>query len=326
VATAARPQGVLRPGDSLSDLLPGMGQVNPAASYLWDLSESGRRSMRARLERAVRYLRPGATVATFAWETLRFEHVKYIKARLLADKASASTVNLTLAALRQTARIACDAGLISPADLHAILRVPGVRHEALPPGRMLSRREIARLFKMCARDSGARGRRDAALLALLYGAGLRRDEAGALPSEAFDPQAGALRLRGKGGRTAALPLPLGAARALRDWIAVRGRSAGPLLAPVTQTGKIERGRGLSGQAVYLVVKRMARAARVMPFTPHDLRRTYISEMLSLTDGSTAQKLGRHASFTTTRRYDRRDERQMASAVRLLPVPYSPPGD
>jgi integrase len=280
--------------------------------------------MRARLERAVRYLRPGSAVATFDWSSLRFEHVKYVKARLLTDGASAPTVNLTLAALRQTARLARESGLISGDDLDAILRVPGVRHEALQRGRMLSRREVARLFESCARDRSARGRRDAALVALLYAAGLRRDEAGALPFDAFDSRAGLLRLRGKGGRAATLPLPDAAARALRDWTAVRGRSSGPLLAPVSQKGEVGRGQGLTGQAVYAVCRRLARSARVMPFTPHDLRRTYISEMLSITDGSTAQKLGRHRDFTTTRRYDRRGERAMAAAVRRLPVPYSTP--
>jgi hypothetical protein len=49
-----------------------------------------------------------------------------------------------------------------------------IRGSRLPKGRRLTEHELARLFQACAADRRATERRDAAMLALLYGAGLRR--------------------------------------------------------------------------------------------------------------------------------------------------------
>jgi hypothetical protein len=59
-------------------------------------------------------------------------------------------------------------------------------------------------------------------------------------------------------------------------------------------------------------------------TPHDLRYTFISELLSTTDSETAQRLARHANFATTCGYSRRGERPQREAVERVYVPYQRP--
>ena len=305
-------------GDYLSDL------DSRAGAYLTRIAESGRRSMRSRLDRAARIILTGSGVETFPWGDLSYEDVVRVRTRLSMEGLSAATINLTLVALRRVAREARRLKVMTPEAEAAIREVETVRAESVLRGRMLTPGERRHLFAACARDAGARGRRDACIVALLLGAGLRRDECAGLPPEAVEESGRRLRVTGKGGKQTVLPLHAEAARAVCDWLRVRGRCAGPLLAPVSWSGRVRAGLSLSGQDVYRAVLRLAAEAGIPRCTPHDLRRTFISELLDKTDEFTAQRLARHANSSTTGRYDRRGEREAERAVRSLYVPYVRP--
>jgi site-specific recombinase XerC len=295
---------------------------DPAAVYLASLQPSGRASMLGRLLAVAAML--GAEVETVEWTALRYEHVAAIKARLQERGHAPASINCTLAALRGVGRAAWRLGTISAENYERIRSVPAVRGERLPAGRGLTCGEVAALLEACLRDETPAGRRDAAIIALLFGAGLRRSEAASVERDAYNAETGELRILGKGNKERILYLTNGAAAAVEDWLRVRGDVAGPILLPINKGGRIQL-RPMNSQGIYDALRKRAAEARVKPFSPHDGRRSFISDLLDAgADIAAVQRLAGHADVSTTARYDRRGEAAKRKAASLLHLPYSRP--
>ena len=98
--------------------------------------------------------------------------------------------------------------------------------------------------------------------------------------------------------------------------------SGPLLCPVNKGGRILESSGMTPTALFKRLKRRAVQAGISDCSPHDLRRTFISELLDAgADIAVVQRLAGHASPDTTSRYDRRGERAQRRAASMLHVPY-----
>ena len=297
---------------------------HPVVVYLASLSEGSRRSMRASLENIARFLSNGEAGAFgLAWQELRYQHTALVRSRLSAAYAPA-TANKMLSALRGVLKECFRLGYMTAED-HARARdLAPVRGSSLPPGRSLSHGEIRRLFEACTEDDKRRrGARDAALVAVLYGCGLRRGEAASLDLSDYDPESGELKVRGGKGRKDRIAYASGgAADAVEAWLGVRGDEEGPLFYPINKGDRIQR-RKMTDQAIYNILRRLGGEIRTKNFSPHDMRRTFIGDLLDAgADLSAAQQLAGHANVQTTARYDRRGERAKKRAASLLHVPYS----
>jgi site-specific recombinase XerD len=286
---------------------------NPAAVYLARLALGSRRTMHRALDTCAALLTSGrADALSCDWPALR---------SLLAARYAAATANKHLAALRGVLRECGRLGLMTPEEERRAASLPGVRGSTLPRGRALSAGELRALFGACA-DGTPAGARDAALCAVLYGCGRRRVEAVALALADVEPETGAITVRvGKGNKQRVVYAANGGGAALRAWLAVRGDKPGPLFWPIDRRGRLTP-RQLSDQAVLLILRRRAARAHVAGFSPHDLRRSMISDLLDAgADISTVQRLAGHANVTTTQRYDRRGEASKRTAASLIHVPY-----
>lgn len=325
-ATPARPALRLVPPHSTAPgALTTLDALNPARRYLATLSSASRRSMRANLQRVARLLK--VPFEGVPWHMLRAPHIEALRAAMQDGRLSPATVNATLAGLKGVARQAFALHAISSDDYQLICEVRGVRGSRAPAGRALDVREVAALLDACGRDNSPAGSRDACLLALLAGAGLRRAEAVSLDLSDWRARAHALRVRGKGDKERIVYFEDGGARrALLNWLKVRGEEPGPLLLPVDRAGRVERHR-LTGQAVYKALRKRGREAGIRRrFSPHSLRRFFASHLLEQGAGigEVSELLG-HASIETTAIYDRRGERAKQKAARLIRLPYSSGG-
>ncbi|WP_176203496.1 tyrosine-type recombinase/integrase, partial [Salmonella enterica] len=104
-----------------------------------------------------------------------------------------------------------------------------LRGSRLPRGRALPPEEIRALFEACETDKSSLGVRDAAMLAVLLGCGLRRSEAVGLDLHDVVTEERALRVLGKGNKERLSYMPAGTWQRLLLWIdQVRGEHPGPL--------------------------------------------------------------------------------------------------
>jgi site-specific recombinase XerD len=309
---------------------------DPVLAYLARLSPGSRRTMRASLETIAR-LASASQVGDldFPWWLLRYQHAEAIRGRL-ADSYAPATANKMLSAMKGVLKSCWRLGLMTADERDRASDMEPVRGTRLPPGRSIPRGELRSLFEVCAQEANdprmrARGVRDAAMLALLYVGGLRRTELASLRLSDYDPEERTVRIRGKGNKERQVYAEGGADLLLSSWLELRGEGdpEEPLFLPVRKDGLVEhtdahgeKKSSLSDQAVYKVVKRRHREAKIKEVSPHDFRKTFVGDLLdAIGDLSTVQKLAGHSDPATTARYDRRGERAMREAASHLHVPH-----
>jgi len=279
--------------------------------------------MRQALDAIAQLLTDGrADSLTLNWAALRYKHTSAVRSALM-EKYAPATANKMLSALRRVLKEALRLELIDPLDYARAVDIACIKVTKLLRGRALSASEIAALMEVCLNDPTPAGYRDAALVALLRGAGLRRREVVSLDVADLDLGTGALKVRsGKGGKDRTVYLPQEAIPITEAWLKIRGNVAGSLLCQVNKAHRVVFKR-LTPQAVLFILQKRAKEAQVASFSPHDLRRTFCSDLL---DGGvdivTVQKLAGHADPATTSRYDRRGEETLRRAVQTLKIPNS----
>lgn len=319
-----RPRGPLVSASPAPDeVIPASERgTHPVAVYLARLAPGSRRTMRQALDIVAALLTDGrADALRLPWAQLRYQHTQAVRSRL-GERYRPATVNKTLAAVRGVLKEAWRLGLMPADDYHRAVDLRGVSSHTLPRGRALSAGEVRALFVACAADRSPAGARDAAMLALLYGAGMRRQEVVRLDLDDVEVATGAVTIRaGKGRKDRIAYTSNGSLAALQAWLAVRGSEPRPLFVPVAKGGRMTV-RPMIPHAVYKTVLKRARQAGVKAFSPHDLRRTFVSDLLDAgADVATVQQLAGHAGIATTVKYDRRGEAAKRRAVELLHVPF-----
>ena len=298
---------------------------HPAGAYLISTHTAmSRDTALSALNTAVRLLGQEDIKST-PWHLIRYYEMNMLRS-VLAEHYAPATANKILSIVRGVLRQAWKLGLTTTDDYRRAIAVPAIPGSRLPAGRALDPGEIRALFQACA-EPGPQAARDAALLAILFGCGLRRTEAARLDVEHLDKTASTLRIIGKGNHERIAHMNAGGRAALDAWLKARGDRPGPLLCAVTGKGNRIVCRRLRTESIRLILKRRAKQARIRSCTPHDLRRTFITSLLDQgNDIAVASRMAGHRNLSTTTRYDRRDERTNRDAAATIHIPYQAPRD
>lgn len=295
---------------------------SPAAVYLAQLKHSSRRPQKQALDLVASFFTSGAAdCLTLNLSAIRYQYTAAVRGRLL-DGYAPATANRILSALRGVLEQTWLLGQMSAEDYHRAARLAPIIGETLPAGRELLAEEIVSLIQNCIEDRGLIGVRDAAIISVMLGCGLRRQEITTLNLEDYDVEDAKLVIHGKRSKQRIAYLGDGAAAALKDWLEIRGKDTGPLFLSVKRGGHLRHGRRLSPQSIYYLLKIRAKRGGVKPFTPHDLRRTFVSRLLDAgVDIAIVAKMAGHSNIQTTARYDRRPEEAKQRAAKLIQIPY-----
>jgi integrase len=231
----------------------------------------------------------------------------------------AGVINQTLSALKRLSNEAAENGWLPWTEAVAIGRIKGKLVAGVRTGRWLNATQVRALLALPNRTTTS-GKRDAALLAVLFGCGLRRAEVSALTIEHLavgtTPSASKLHARearsgestnariqnltGKGGRIRTLTIPGWVQTYLAAWLNASKLSTGPVFRSFLVDGTINGSLSTSG--IYKILATYA-ARLGIECSPHDARRSM--SRLARDGGASIEciqhTLG-HASAMTTEKY------------------------
>jgi site-specific recombinase XerD len=236
----------------------------------------------------------------------------------LADRGLAATsVAGRLAAGRSFYRHALRHGVVARDPLAGV-RAPR-RPRRLP--RVLTVPEAESLVTAPQRRSGRDallGRRDAAILELLYATGMRISELAGVTLDRLDVARRRLRVIGKGSKERQLLFGAPAAAALRGYLAAGRPELAARATEATSAAFLNaRGRPLGIRGARLVVEHWVRASGGPTRTsPHTLRHSFATHLLEGgADLRVVQELLGHANLQTTQVYTHLSDAALHSAYR-----------
>ena len=267
-------------------------------------------------------LTAAAAQAGVALTAVQNHHVRRWVAQMHAGGRSGRGIALILSGWRGFYTWLGREGLVSANPVQDV-RAP---RQARPLPKALGVDEAVQLADHVAEDDDPwLEARDAAMVELLYGSGLRVGELVGLDVAASDAaQRGGrgwidlpsaeVQVQGKGSKRRGVPLGTQALAALERWLALRDQVAGQGDAAMALfIGR--RGTRLTPQSIWQRLKRRSLLAGLAtPVHPHMLRHSFASHLLqSSSDLRAVQELLGHAHIGTTQVYTRLDFQHLAKA-------------
>jgi len=223
------------------------------------------------------------------------------KAHLIDKKLAEATVNRRLAAIKSLVTFAQKIGKC----VWSLEEVTGEKIQSYRDTSGVSGDVYRLILETCDRAS-LKGKRDYAILRLLWDNALRRNEISMTDVSDFDPLAKTLMILGKGRGTQkeAVTLSDRSIEAIQDWLTELARP--DIKALFVALDRAHFGHRLTGNGIYNLVSESAKKAGVhKQFSPHRCRHSSITAALDATDGNVreVQKLSRHKAITTLMIYD-----------------------
>jgi len=249
--------------------------------------------------------KPTETVIAQFLQLNRFEAIAIVlryKSDLITQGLKEATINRRLSALKSLVNFAAKLGKcnwnlddVQTETVQTYRDTTGIK----PDG-------IRTMLLGINRDT-PKGKRDFAILRLLWDNALRRNEVVSANIGDFDYEGRSLQIlgKGRGSQKSLISLSTGTTNAIQDWLSQlkTKNSDRPLfhsLDPVNQ------GHRLTGTAIYQIVDQLAKKSGISKkMSPHRIRHSAITAALDATNGNVrkVQKLSRHKKLDTLMLYD-----------------------
>jgi len=293
---------------------------NPLTLYLTRLAPSSQLTMRYVLQDAADRLGfEDINLEEIDWHLLQPEHVIALVAALREDGYAPNTSSLYVNAVRGVMNEAWRMSLITQEHLLKMRTVKASAGTRLGQGRNLRRTLIREMMEACAADPRPQGLRDAAVIGILYGSGMRKSESVNLDLAQIDFAERSLRVIGKGNKELVKYAPDWAFAKLQAWLAFRreqlkeGEEDDSFLFNRIRRGSHITRERITKHAIYYIARQRGEQVGVK-IMPHDFRRSFITRVIEEHDLSIAQKLAHHTNIQTTASYDVRDDNERRRAV------------
>lgn len=293
---------------------------NPLALYLARLAPSSQLTMKYVLQDAADRLGfVEVDIHEVPWHQLQPGHVIALVAALREDGYAPNTSSLYVNAIRGVTNEAWRQSLISHEHLLKMRSVKPTAGSRLTKGKNIRRTLVRELMDVCAADPRPQGRRDAAIIAILYGSGMRKSESVNLNLAQIDFAERSLQVTGKGNKQLIKYAPSWAFTVLNDWLELRrsclpeGQSDDTFLFNRIRRGSHITRERITKHAIYFIAKQRGRQIG-MDIMPHDFRRSFITRVIEEHDLSIAQKLAHHTNISTTASYDMRGDNERRRAI------------
>lgn len=295
-----------------------MQDKTPCELYLAKLKPSGRASILGQLKQATRILNWQLPVEKQPFHQLTYAQIEYLKVCRNREGVSSRTINHLLYAVKSIARIGF---MMGKTDERTYLQTQGIPMLKTPPsvkGQALTAEAVSSFMAELRMDRRPVKVRNTAIFSLFLATGLRRSELVQLKVKDIDHQQHAITVHnGKSGKSRIQYMSDWAYADLNNWLVIRGSGSGLVFNRFCGKALLA-GDSISTTAIYKIVTRYTEELAGTKCSPHDLRRTYISQLLdSDVDVLTVSKMAGHASVNTTQIYDKRDHRTMVSSGRNL---------
>lgn len=228
--------------------------------------------------------------------------IREYMASLYEQKKKKSSIHRKVAALRTFFRYLCREGVLqtNPAKL-----VSSPRVERQLPNHLTIEQMVA--FIETPETETVLGRRDRAILELLYASGLRVSELVGLDLTDVDFANQTVRVKGKGRKVRIVPFGTHAKKALQEFLAVRGEllvEAEPDQVDPHAVFLNYQGTRITTRSVgRMIDKYVKQCADLHHISPHSLRHSFATHLLDAgADLRAIQELLGHARLSTTQQY------------------------
>jgi len=248
-------------------------------------------------------------------------------------KASASTYNQYLGAVKNVAKLAAKAEVITPSEAALIKEMPLRNLPDKSTSECFSPQDARTLIDHCMNEQTVKGHRDAVLFLLYFTTGARRKEIAELEVKDFNRQDRTIRVVGKGDRTRTSRVHPEAYNELCNWLDENEIRQGKIFRRISKSDRVMHERdcdparrthrtpNLTGTGIYTILKkRVAEAGLNANYHPHAFRHGAIT---NLAKGSKnrdpvdlaviATQMGQK-NLNTTKRYMHHLEEAAAEAI------------